>query len=57
MTREIQELKQALRVKEARLDALEKEAGITLLSKMSSKVETTLDAVKKSSVYVEHDRV
>ena len=50
VTREIQSLKQALRVKESRLASLEKEAGITLFAKVSSKIDGTFDAVKKSSV-------
>ena len=47
---EIDELRKALKTKEAHLSSLEKEIGITALSKISSKVGHTLDQVKKSAV-------
>ncbi len=50
VSQEIQELKQKLRAKEQQLSVLEKEVGITLLTKISSRMEHTVEAVKKSSV-------
>ena len=48
---EIAELKRTLRQREQHLAALEKEVGITMLTKFSSKVEHTVDAVKRSAAY------